>query len=477
MKNKKWFVFMILCLFSFVPKIKAADLKVSANAYTVYIGSTVNVTARADGLIGRFTFKSSNNSVLSGSSIEWLENSSKTISFKAMSVGTVNISVIPDADQVAYSDGSGFYTATKTVTINVINRPVVVTTSKSSVNYLKSLQIDGKEITPKFDKQVGEYSIELEAGTTTVNIKATAEHNKASIIGAGNRVVTEGNNNLDVIVTAENGSKRTYTIKASVKEKDPIVVKIDNQEYTVIRKKKQLPSISSFYTETTVKINDEDIPAYFGEVTKYTLVGLKGSNGSIDLFIYDEKNNSYQLYRELEFSRMTFYPTEALENQIPKYYSKSTVVINDLELPCYKMNKDDVFVLLYGVNIENNNKGFYMYDPFENTLQRYNDKIFDGVNEKNKILTNLVVGLLGIVIIILFTSAIQGSIKPKTQEPKEIKKFKTKEEKMKEKLDKIEAKKLKKELKKKEKPKKKKKNKLFLEDTHTIDINEINIKK
>lgn len=485
MKNKNLVVFIVLCLFSFIPKISAAGLNVSANAYTVYVGSTVNITANASGLTGRFYFKSNNLSILSGGGNDWLENSSKTMSFRAVNVGSTTISIVPES--VAYSDGSGLYTASKTVTINVINKPVytnntTTVTPKSSINYLKSLEIEGKELTPKFDKSTSEYSIELEAGTTEINIKATAENNKANIVGSGKRTLTEGLNNIDIVVTAENGSKRTYKIKANVEEKDPIIVKIDGKEYTVIRKKEQLVEASTFYSESTVKINNENIPSYHGEITGYTLVGLKDEEGDINLYIYNEKTNSYKLYREFKFLSVVFYPTEADQQQIPKNYFKSTIIINEAEIPCYKMSEDDEFVLLYGVNIENNNKGFYVYDPFENTLQRYNDKMLADSNEKIELLTNIIVGLLGIVIIVLITAAIQGTSNRHKKEPGLVYKPKTKEDKIKARLDKKEAKRLKHELKKKEKTlkvkkEKKKKNKLILEDTHTIDISQINIKK
>lgn len=485
MKKRNLVLFIVLCLFSFIPKISAAGLTVSASSYTVYVGSTVNITANASGLTGKFYFKSNNLGVLSGGGNDWLENSSKTMSFSAVNVGSATISVVPE--NVAISDGSGFYTTTKSVTINVINKPVytntpATVTPKSSVNYLKTLEIEGKELTPKFDKETSEYSVSLESGTTEINIKATPENNKASIVGAGKHTLTEGINNIEVVVTAENGSKRTYKIKADVAEKDPIIVNIDGKKYTVVRKKEQLIEASTFYSNSTVKINNEEIPSYHGEITGYNLIGLKDEEGDINLYIYNEKKNSYKLYREFKFLSIVFYPLDVYENKIPKNYFKSTVLINETEVPCYKLNEDDEFVLLYGVNIENNNEGFYVYDPFENTLQRYNVKMFDLTNEKIEILTNIIVGLLGIVVILLITAAIQGTSNKHKKEPGLVYKPKTKEEKIKAKIDKKEAKKLKKELKKKEKSEKSKKikkknNKLIIEDTHAIDISQINIKK
>lgn len=483
MKKIKLFVFLLICFFSFSLRINAAGLTVSASAYTVYVGSNVNITANASGIAGKFTFKSNNLSVLSGGGEVWIENSNSTMTFKASKVGQATITVIPSPGNVAYSDGSGYYNESKSITINVINRPVV--TPKSSVNYLSSLSIDGKELTPQFNKETLEYAVELEAGTTSININATPQDNKASVVGAGVRNVTEGINNIDIVVTAENGSKRTYRIKANVKEKEPIIVYIDDEQYTVIRKKEQLKSSSIYYSESSIEVNGEQIPAYFGEITGYTLVGLKDSEGIINLYVYDEENNTYRLYREFNFSRVVFYPLEPDVEQIPVGYFKYTTTINNIEIPCYKKADNDNYILLYGVNIENNNEGFYIYDSFENTIQRYDESIFDSYKEEILILKSIIFGLISIITVVLVVSALQGSLNKRDKKSKSLSFFKpkNKEEKQKEQKNKDkekirEAKLLAKDLKRKEKEeKKKKRNKKTLDDTSIIDITNINIKK
>ena len=226
MKKISHVIFAFACAFISMIKINAAGLSVTANAYTIYVGSSVTVTANAQGLTGKFTFKSSDLSVLYGGGEKWLEDSSDTMVFEAKSVGTATIVISPTLNNsVGYSDGSDFYNESKSITINVINKPVVqqpvqkpntnvTVTPKSSINYLSSLEVEGQVLTPNFNKETVDYSVELESGTTSINIKATAEHNKANITGAGLKNVTEGINNFDIIVTAENGSKRTYKISS-----------------------------------------------------------------------------------------------------------------------------------------------------------------------------------------------------------------------------------------------------------------------
>ena len=192
------------------------------------------------------------------------------------------------------------------------------------------------------------------------------------------------------------------------------------------------------------------------------------------MFIYDEENNSYKLYQEFNFSRIVFYPLEPDDLLIPEGYNKSKTIINDIEIPCYKKNADDNLVLLYGVNIENNNEDFYIYDAYENTLQRYDDTIFDSFKGEILVLKSIIFGLVCIIAVLLIVSALQGSINNVGKKVKKVSKLDTNLE-----NDKIkEAKILSKELKRKEKEQKKekKRNRSF-DDTSVIDITNINIKK
>lgn len=94
-----------------------------------------------------------------------------------------------------------------------------ITEVKSSDNYLINLQIDGYKLTPEFDKQTLEYTIDGELKANEINIKATPSNEKATINGAGTVKVEENKNEYRIDVTAENGSVRTYIIKLKETQK------------------------------------------------------------------------------------------------------------------------------------------------------------------------------------------------------------------------------------------------------------------
>ena len=53
---------------------------------------------------------------------------------------------------------------------------------------------------------------------TSINIKATAEDSKSKVTGTGSHDINVGENNIEVVVTAENGSKNKINIKVTRKD-------------------------------------------------------------------------------------------------------------------------------------------------------------------------------------------------------------------------------------------------------------------
>ena len=331
------------------------------------------------------------------------KNSNKTLSITCRSTdaGIINFSL------------SGNVTDEKNSEVNVRDNIVVSVVKpapvapKSTTNYLKSLSVEGASLTPKFNKTTLEYSIELEPKTEKIKINAQLEDSKASLKGTGTITVSEGDNKINVVVTAENGNQRTYVINARVKELEPIEVTIDGKKYTVVRKQEEL-TMPLTYMEKTSTINDEEVPSFYSEFTKFTLVGLKDSEGKIGLYIYDEKDNTYELYNELDFNKLALYIKEPGKSiHIPSGYNKTKITINDTEITAYKFNSKSKYSLIYGMNIETGEEHLYMYDSEENTIQRYNGEEVSEINKKLSDYTVIITSLalfsfISFIIIIFF---------------------------------------------------------------------------
>lgn len=414
---KKIIKFLSLIMFVILPlTAKAGNLSISASTTSVTVGNNVIITVKATNVAGTISLTSSNGSILSGGTNSvWMENETKVFTFKANRAGTVNVTVTPT--NMGDFDSNGAYTASKSVTINVKNKPMIVL---SGDNNLSSLGIEGYELTPEFNKDTLEYSALIAPDTTSINVIATPSHGNANITGNGTREVTDGDNRIEITVTAENGTSKTYVINAKVEEYNPIEVDMDGKKYTVVRKKSLITSPEN-YTETSVTINDEEVPAYYSEITKYTLVSLKDSEGKQQFYVYN--NGTYKLYKELTFNQVKICLLDM--PSIPELYEKGVFVYNDENINAYKTSPNSSYSLIYGMNVETGIENYYIYDSNENTIQIYNTEEVNILNQKIEYLIYIIIGLLGFSFVLLIVSLIlvfkKSSKKEKTKKDKKSK--------------------------------------------------------
>ena len=398
---KKVFKYLFVMLFSlgfFIGEVNAAGYSVTTTSNTVTVGNTITLSVKGTDIAGKFSISTSNSSVvgISSGSI-WVDNNTQSITLKANKVGSATITIVP-VDVSSYSGGT--ITGNKTVTITVKEK---TTTSsggnttvkpKSSNSYLSSLTVDGYELDNKFDKESLEYSVTIKEGTEKIKINAQLADSSAKVSGIGEVLVSEGLNKFNIVVTAENGSKRTYVLNVTVLEYKPIIVKIENDEYTVVRKRKDLPSISEYFTEKDITIDEDVVEGYYNENLKYEIVGLKDENGKIKLYIY--KLGKYTLYNEQVFNGMVL---RILDKEVSGGYKKTSFSYNDMKIDSYQEVKLDIlkntyalednevrgnnFYLFYAINMENGKEELYQYDSVEKTVQRYNTIILDMYKERS----------------------------------------------------------------------------------------------
>lgn len=394
----------LLVLAILIPtKIDAASLSISASSKTVTVGKTVTIKVSQSDLAGKFSVTTSNPSVLSGgvSSDKFTTSGeSRTYEFTAKSVGTAKITVNA-LDLASFSDEKK-YSTSKSITINVVKPR-----EKSTNNNLKSLSVDGYSISPSFNKNTLEYTVNLESNVEKIKINATKEDGYASVSGTGEKQVQEGDNKFEITVTSETGKSKVYTLNAVVKDSNPIIKEIDGKNYTVIKRASALTGPDQFEAKT-VTINETEIPAFYNEITKTTLVGLKDEQGTIHLFKYDNEKDSYSKYESLTSVSKTII-FESTDEEIDGY-EKINITIDDKEYTGYQANNKD-YVLVYGMDIETGNKDWYLYNIKEKTIQTYMNDNTDNVQEKleNRIEEYKIVllGMIGLSLLLLLIIIIQ----------------------------------------------------------------------
>lgn len=395
---------LFLSIFLLNTSIKAASATISVKSNSsVVVGNTVKVTVTLSSStsLGSWDFsigydtsllRMTSSTAESGQrSVGYVSGSGQTsktytFNFKALKSGTAKV-YVNNAEVYAFDESlMSVSKGSKSISIKT---QAEIEASYSKNNYLKSLSVDGYELSPSFDKETLEYTVELDSTVESIKVNATVEDSTASLIGGGEISVVEGSNTIELVVTAQNGNTRTYKITANVKEINPINVEVNNKKYTVVKRKSALTAPDNF-TETTVVINNEEIPAFYNEITDYTVVGLKDEEGIVELFIYDLDSGKYTKYQELNFNSNKIFLLDAVN--IPKGLKETTITINEKEVKAYKFDDNSIYYIVYGINLNTGNKDFYMYDSEEYTIQRYDTTMIDKLTkEKDRYLSIVLV--------------------------------------------------------------------------------------
>ena len=205
MKKLKILILSFILAIFLVPisTLAAGGVSVSTSNITLESGGSGSFRITATNAAGKVSISSNNGGVVTvDKSSEWIENQTITVNVKAVSAGTTTITVNVNA---ATFDEEKII---KTHTINVrVNPP------KSSNNNLKTISINGAALS---GFSAAKTSYDLGTSTDkTISISASAEDSKASVSGTGSKSLAYGKNTFKIVVTAENGSKKTYSISVT----------------------------------------------------------------------------------------------------------------------------------------------------------------------------------------------------------------------------------------------------------------------
>ena len=162
---------------------------------------------------------------------------------------------------------------TRTYKVNVKRKP-------DANNFLKNLKIshiaNTLDFTPEFAKETNEYNLTVDSDLNFVQIKAETESEFAHLSGAGTKELTSGLNKFEIVVTAEDGTKNTYTIN--------ITKEVSSNNYL----SSLIPSVGAlspiFNKETleyTLNLTFEDSELYFTATKESNLAKITGTENKV----------------------------------------------------------------------------------------------------------------------------------------------------------------------------------------------------
>ncbi|MCX4315483.1 MAG: cadherin-like beta sandwich domain-containing protein [Lachnospiraceae bacterium] len=143
------------------------------------------------------------------SDIEPMERTRKRtyeLMFRAVGIGGCEIAIQNKAH--VYADDGG---KEMSVSSNTLSIQVTSSDQASSETKLQDLKVSPGSLTPEFSAETESYEVEVEDVTSLV-ISAVPEDTKATVAVQGNEEFSDGENLVEITVTAENADSRVYRI-------------------------------------------------------------------------------------------------------------------------------------------------------------------------------------------------------------------------------------------------------------------------
>ena len=339
MKKIKLIIFSVLAIIFCCSTVDAASFSMSSKVSSVKPNGTFTVSVGGD-CIGRVNL-SVLNGTLSTSSV-WVEQGYVNVTVTAGGSGKVVVTATPvtgfsDSDANIYNPGA------RSVSVNITSnnptpptKPTIPDTSNKKSN--------------------------------EINLKV-------------------GENVIDITVTAENGSKKVYTIKAYVDETPQVYLNYKNEKIGVIRNNSDMPTLEGF-SNSEYKIDDNTINLF----TKDALNLIYGINEKNErgfyLFNKDSKKIEYKISL-LKVDDKVYLITDVDNDNL----TLDKITINEQEVVCSKFkNGNDNYCILKVLKEDGSLKN-YLYEKTEGTIQLYNDfNVCPEIKKENK---NILVYVLG----------------------------------------------------------------------------------
>lgn len=306
-----------------------------------------------------------------------------SVKFKAKGAGTSTIKVYTeDATDV---EGNSIAIEAASASVTVKNE---AETEKSNDAFLSSLKLSKGTLSPKFQYKKLNYTATVDYSVKSVSVSAKTSHAKATIDSvSGNKNLKVGKNTIKIVVKAENGTTKTYTV---------VVTRKEAPEESEGEPKPEEKPVEFDYSGQKLKLNTsiakDSIPTGFEkepmmvkgvetEILNFhndalQLLSLSDDQNHKSLYVYNKMEQSVYPFIKLECNNnyiIVLTPTSAVE--IPKDYQLNTLSIEGKGVVTAYQRKEQAsdFYLLYTMN-QNGDFGWYQYDVLEATFQRFMDQ-------------------------------------------------------------------------------------------------------
>ena len=395
---------MLLCL---VQTSFADGISVSAGQGSVSEGKTVafSITVPSGSEAWTYSVSWSGNLTLESGDTAPMgfegDNRTNQLVFRANSTGTGTVSISAGSYCIAGVD----YDASGSASVTIVaadkpddsepapaptpsgggsstgNNPGV---SLSSNNALSSLTVSAGTLTPAFDPAITEYTLSLPSRSDRLTITANPSDSRATVQGDGEISLQDGETSLSVVVTAEDGSAKAYTITVQVAQAPTLFLDYNGQRLGVVKDVSQVTPPAGFAPAKPITYSGDTLPIWTDVSGKRTLVYLMDEKSSAQgFYLFSQATGVQSPYLPILCGSVTYIYTD-----IPKELSSvpgltlATVKAFGQTLNGWTYNDASLkdFCVLYLMD-DAGSYGYYTYDSREETLQRFSGAVFTDSGE------------------------------------------------------------------------------------------------
>lgn len=398
-------VFLCVCLSLMLSILSlhicwALDISAYAGQSNVSVGSTISVTFRAsdDAMRWIYTISYSGNLTLESGSTSvsgsdaYGDSRTHTLIFRANEEG--------DAWVTAYKENGLVSTdfveanASASVQFKVVSASSPsdgyhhddfnnATPGKSGNNALSALTVSAGTLTPAFDPAVTEYTLSLPQGTEKLTLTATPSDSNATVQGDGELALQEGENTLSLVVTAENGDTKTYTVTAKVAQAPTLFLNFSGAKLGVVKDVEGVTPPTGFTAAEPVSQGGDTLPLWVDANGKHTLVYLVDEKGVAGFYLYSRTEGVLSPYLPLAYGGATYiYTGIPSEKAAVPGLKAATVEAFSQTLSGWRYEDAALsdFLVLYLMD-DGGQYGYYTYDTKNATLQRFSGAVFTDSGE------------------------------------------------------------------------------------------------
>ena len=396
MKNlKKIFIIctvvfaLLLCM---TQSVFAASISVTAGQSSVKVGNTVAFTITVPSNTQAWTYQvawSDNLTYVSGDTepMGFEGNSTRNqLIFKANGEGTGKVWIAGGS----YSIDRQPYDASGSATVSIVSASQPSqgydhgdfdddppTPSKSSNNALASLTVSAGELAPAFDPTITDYTLSLPLRTNKITFTATPSDSKATVQGDGEVALRGGENKVAVVVTAEDGSAKTYSITVKVAREPTVFFSLNGESLGVMQDTDGVTPPAGF-SPTTVPYSGEELPAWTNAAGQMLLYLVNQDTLAAGFYLYDEAEGVQSPYLPIVYGATTYVYTgvPAEKESIPGLSLCDVEAFGHI-LKGWKYEDASLqdFCVLYLMDA-GGNYGCHTYDSQSGTLQRFSGAVF-----------------------------------------------------------------------------------------------------